>query len=536
MIAAPRGVRSLRARAGILAACFALACAGPARAPRSGAGSERLDTAVAALSRRAEYSTDRIPDPIRGGPLADELAARVRAHFPKILLEGDGRMADIATRVAAETQRVGRPPGPAGLDAIARDTGFVGPPPTVFVVPRAGADWDRVDEFLSMSPANIRYSRYGVVVLDVGGAVVGAVALGVEQVVIEPIPRRVHPSERVRIRATLAPGYEKAEVAWTRPDGSTRRIPAGTRAVSFETPPLEQGIHRIEILAVGPSGLEVLANMPIASGVEPEAPAGPPEAVDESDPKAALFTLVNRERSRAGLRTLQADSSLDDVALGHSQDMVDAHFFGHQSPTTGVVEDRLRAHGMRLGLFGENVAKGPSMVDAHAMLLASPAHRANVMNPRFSHVGIGVVAERSSDPPLYSVTEVFAGFPAPITDFNGANAALFTALNGVRAAAKAPALARAPALDAIAREIGARVGESPTVSPVEIAEPIIRRGLAGTRYRRPLLLVGFTIDPTELANDSRLKGTHLRAAGVAVVQSPSSSAPRTNVVVFVLSE
>lgn len=522
-----------------VSAVVALTAGCAATLPAGSAGSPSADTAtsaVAALPSRAEFGSDPTPDPIRGGPLAEDLAARVRQRLDQLDLEGDGRMADVATRMAVETQRRGKPVSAAELDAYTRDTGFVGPAPTVFVVPRVGGAWDKLDEFLSMSPQNVRFTRYGVAVLDMGGAVVGAVALGSAHLTLEPVKRRVAESDRVAIRGTLASGYTRGEVAWTRPDGSTERKSVGDSAIAFETPPLVRGVHRLEVLAVGPSGLEVLANMPVACGVEiprAEAAAAP---IDESNPKAAMLELVNRERARAGLRPLELDPTLDQVAASHSKDMVESHFFGHQSPTTGMVEDRLRAVGLRLGMFGENVAKGPSMAESHSMLLSSPAHRANILNARFSHVGIGVVAERESDPPLFAVTEVFAGFPAPLSDVGSAASAALSVLNGIRARVKASELVRAPVLDAAAGEIAGLVAASATANPIEVGEPVIRRRLAGTRYRRPLMLTGFSLDPRELAHDARLDAPRLRAAGVAVVQAPPGGAPKTNVVVFVLSE
>lgn len=529
---------SARALFAGLLACALSSCtpvAGPRGALPPGARAD-LEQAASALPDRAEYGTDPTPDAIRGGALAEELAARVREHFSKLELVGDGRMADVATKMVVRTQIDRKPPDSVALDAITREAGFAGPIPTVFVAPRSGDSWDRLDEFLAMNPENIRFTRLGVVVLNIGGAVVGAIALGASNVTLEPIKRRVEPSERVRVKGTLARGYAKGEVAWTRPDGSTVRTPAGDATVAFETPALERGLHRIEVLAVGPSGLEVLANMPVACGVDLPPSSEHSAPVDESNPETALLELVNRERQRSGAKPLATDSSLEETARAHSQDMVNGHFFGHQSPTTGVVDDRLRARGLRLGLFGENVAKGPSMAESHAMLLASPAHRQNIVNPRFSHVGIGVVRERAGDPPLFAVTEVFAGFPAPIADSSAAERSTLVALNQIRAKAAAAVLPMAPALQSAAREIAVQVAASATASPVEVATPIITRRLAGSGHRRPLLLVGFSLDPAELTRDDRLKAPRLRAAGIAVVQTPSSAAPKANVIVFVLAE
>jgi uncharacterized protein YkwD len=529
------GARALFA--GFLA-CALSSCApvaGPRGARTPGASSALIE-AASAIPDRAEYGTDPTPDGIRGGALAEGLAAKVRDHFSKLELSSDGRMADIATLMTARTQLDGKPPDAMALDAITREAGFAGPVPTVFVAPRTGDSWERLDDFLALNPGNMRFTRLGVVVMDLGGAVVGAVALGASNVALEPVKRRVEPSERVRIKGTLAGGYAKSEVAWTRPDGSTVRTRAGDTTVEFETPALERGLHRIEVLAVGPSGLEVLANMPVACGVELPSSNERSAPVDESNPEAAMLELVNRDRQRSGAKPLTTDSSLEETARAHSQDMVDGHFFGHKSPTTGVVDDRLRARGLRLGLFGENVAKGPSMTEAHALLLASPAHRQNVVNSRFTHVGIGVVQERAGDPPLFAVTEVFAGFPAPISDSNAAERSTLAALNQIRAKAAVAALPMSRALQTAAREIATQVAASATASPVDVAKPIIARRLPGTGHRRPLLLVGFSLDPVELTHDERLKAPRLRAAGVAVAQTPSSAAPKANVIVFLLAE
>ena len=39
---------------------------------------------------------------------------------------------------------------------------------------------------------------------------------------------------------------------------------------------------------------------------------------------------------------------------------------------------------------GENVGYGASVASVHAMLMRSPAHRANILNRRYDEIGLGV--------------------------------------------------------------------------------------------------------------------------------------------------
>jgi uncharacterized protein YkwD len=122
-----------------------------------------------------------------------------------------------------------------------------------------------------------------------------------------------------------------------------------------------------------------------------------------------MLALLNQARVAAGLTPVKADPELRAVALAHSQEMAAGHFFGHVSPTTGTVADRVRRAGVLTSLLGENVSQGDSAESAHQGLMDSPGHRATMLDPRFTHVGIGV-APTNAGPPLVA-TLVFARRP-----------------------------------------------------------------------------------------------------------------------------
>ena len=69
-----------------------------------------------------------------------------------------------------------------------------------------------------------------------------------------------------------------------------------------------------------------------------------------------MVSLVNQERSKAGLQQLQVDMSLVELARKKSQDMIDRNYFGHNSPTYGSPFDMMRNAGVKYTTAGENPA------------------------------------------------------------------------------------------------------------------------------------------------------------------------------------
>ncbi len=113
----------------------------------------------------------------------------------------------------------------------------------------------------------------------------------------------------------------------------------------------------------------------------------------ERDPEAGVqITLaVNHERAAAGLPTLTWSSALTGVATAYATEMATEGFFGHNSPTTGDVGDRLTDADIGFRTAGENLAWGPTVDRIHIGLMNSPTHRTNILGPQYRNVGVGVV-------------------------------------------------------------------------------------------------------------------------------------------------
>ena len=120
-----------------------------------------------------------------------------------------------------------------------------------------------------------------------------------------------------------------------------------------------------------------------------------PFVVKDAPPRpeleAAMLTLVNAERAKAGLRALTADTETLDVSRAHSRDMFERSYFAHVTPEGRSPFDRLRAARLTYRAAGENLALARTLDMAHTGLMNSPGHRANILNPAFGRVGIGIV-------------------------------------------------------------------------------------------------------------------------------------------------
>ncbi|SFH22815.1 uncharacterized protein, YkwD family [Desulfotomaculum arcticum] len=104
-----------------------------------------------------------------------------------------------------------------------------------------------------------------------------------------------------------------------------------------------------------------------------------------------MVSLVNQERAEAGLKQLTVDMRLVKSARVKSSDLVNSNYFAHTSPKGTTPWDLIHAQGVSYSRAGENLAGAASVDRAHTSLMNSQGHRANILNPNFTHIGIGIV-------------------------------------------------------------------------------------------------------------------------------------------------
>jgi uncharacterized protein YkwD len=338
------------------------------------------------------YQTAAQPKGVVGGRLAERIAAQVvealRARGAEP--EADGTLAVTAAWFLEETM-AGRTHASADGQLVARRRGLAG---NLVAMATAGVEGPQSElwrKSLAQVPINVPVNRYGV---RASAAGVVAVAFGSVEARLAPIPRHASPGRTLHLTGEIGTRFDHALAYLTGVDGKVQELRQPSRQVDATFKLAGPGVYQAEVMGDGATGPVVLVNVPIYVGVpEPELGRGPSAGAAAVDAEPRLLALLNAARKRAGLGPLAADAELRAVALAHDEDMIRAHFMGHVSPTTGTPEDRIKRAGVHLAAGGENIARAATVDEAHDDLMSSPGHRANMLSPRFTHVGIAVVTD-----------------------------------------------------------------------------------------------------------------------------------------------
>ena len=138
-------------------------------------------------------------------------------------------------------------------------------------------------------------------------------------------------------------------------------------------------MRRSNVIRVVPAVLVLLLTLVPAAGA----------ATNLSQSERSLLAAVNEVRAAHDLRPLRVDPNLVSAARAHSAALIRDDVFTH-----GAFASRLARHGARGPAFGENLAWGTgSLASARSMVqswLDSPGHRANLLRPGWTRVGIGL--------------------------------------------------------------------------------------------------------------------------------------------------
>jgi len=146
-----------------------------------------------------------------------------------------------------------------------------------------------------------------------------------------------------------------------------------------------------------------------------------PVSPDALSPEEQEFIgKVNAERTSRGLNALAVDPLLVHTARAHSREMCARDYFDHHSPTPGLETPMDRyLKGLHDGggatpeslLIGENIYYCSVFNDiynvdyGHRALMNSPGHRANILEKRFTKIGLGVYRNARGE---FWVTEMFS--------------------------------------------------------------------------------------------------------------------------------
>jgi uncharacterized protein YkwD len=176
--------------------------------------------------------------------------------------------------------------------------------------------------------------------------------------------------------------------------GAFQRVAVSTR------PAARRAVLLIAVAAVV-AAVVALAAAP-ARAQAPAACAGagaPLGAARSAAVQGAILCLVNAERAARGLAPVRRAAALEVAAQRHAVDMTARRYFAHVSPSGGNVEKRARRAGYLTApcyVLGEDLGWAPAdAASADAVVaawMASPGHRAVILDGDFREAGIGFVS------------------------------------------------------------------------------------------------------------------------------------------------
>lgn len=207
--------------------------------------------------------------------------------------------------------------------------------------------------------------------------------------------------ERAGYRAEEAVALHVGGTA-TREDDSLARVLARRYCADVANPALAQ----VGVARRGADVWLVLA-----------APFDPPTRDELPRIAQRVLALVNEAREsgrRCGGRgyepapAVRLDARLSSAALAHSREMAATGRFEHEGARGDTPADRVRRTGYEAVRVGENIAAGPESAEEVVRgWLDSPGHCANLMDPRFTAMGLAYDSEPRSRGGIYW-TQVFA--------------------------------------------------------------------------------------------------------------------------------
>ncbi|HEY6793655.1 MAG TPA: CAP domain-containing protein [Kineosporiaceae bacterium] len=218
-------------------------------------------------------------------------------------------------------------------------------------------------------------------------------------------PRPPSPLAEVNQSAAPAPAAAPARPASTSTTGpreaASSRAAAARRSASAAGAATRSSTSaRSAMLAAGRTSANP---SPSPTGTGPVLLLSPPT---ESVAEAEVVRLVNARREAAGCNAVAVDGRLVELARAHSQDMSGAAGFRHNGSDGRTPFQRMMAAGYQYSLAAENIAAGQTTAAAAmAAWSATSAYQANIVDCRFTEIGVGMVVRPGTPYVVYWTQE-----------------------------------------------------------------------------------------------------------------------------------
>jgi uncharacterized protein YkwD len=123
-----------------------------------------------------------------------------------------------------------------------------------------------------------------------------------------------------------------------------------------------------------------------------------------------VFAATNAQRQQNGLSALSGNATLDIVAEAKVNDMFELQYFEHESPTGILFTHLAEQFGYEYLSMGENLALG-NYESEEVLVQAwmdSPGHRANILNAKYSEIGLAVKKGLFNGQEVWLAVQTFA--------------------------------------------------------------------------------------------------------------------------------
>ena len=127
---------------------------------------------------------------------------------------------------------------------------------------------------------------------------------------------------------------------------------------------------------------------------------------DESSYADEVIRLVNKEREKAGLSSLEANKELTSAAEVRAKEI--SKVFGHTRPDGNSFNTAAKEAGFDGDYIGENIAGGRmTPADVVEGWMNSEGHRKNILRPEYNYIGVAYLHKSNSEYGRYWV-QIFA--------------------------------------------------------------------------------------------------------------------------------
>jgi uncharacterized protein YkwD len=115
------------------------------------------------------------------------------------------------------------------------------------------------------------------------------------------------------------------------------------------------------------------------------------DVTSTTDMERQIFDWTNQERAKVNAPALKWNNRLVLAARLHSDEMARQKNLSHQLQGEPVFSERLSERGARFSGAAENVGFGDDAETLQMGWMHSPPHRANLLNPTYTDMGVGIV-------------------------------------------------------------------------------------------------------------------------------------------------